>query len=234
MRQHRRSGSRAVRTTPGQYTPHPRAVAALRGVRAEAHDDEAFRDPHRSGWQRRIELIVPVSATHRAPACWPCNSGAEHRSRLVPPGSPPCSRLRSRDTHTSWKTGVSLQLGAARGLAGDLGRCRAVGRVRSLRSFRDWENWRRSFRRPGPDHDSVADRAADADSVHSAVTGQPASGSGLRPGQYRDRLFGARAPGARRRHSRCQSPSRRRTPGSRVPPGTASNGRGWGRRTHCL
>ena len=117
----RRSGVRAVRTTPGQYTPHPRAVAALRGARAEAHDDEAFRDPHRSGWQRRIELIVPVSATHRAPACWPCNSGAEHRSRLVPPGSPPCSRLRSRDTHTSWKTGVSLQLGVARGLIGGLG-----------------------------------------------------------------------------------------------------------------
>ena len=117
----RRSGFRAVRTTPGQYTPHPRAVAALRGARAEAHDDEAFRDPHRSGWQRRIELIVPVSATHRAPACWPCNSGAEHRSRLVPPGSPPCSRLRSRDTHTSWKTGVSLQLGVARGLIGGLG-----------------------------------------------------------------------------------------------------------------
>ena len=106
---------------PWPVHPHPRAVAALRGARAEAHDDEAFRDPHRSGWQRRIELIVPVSATHRAPACWPCNSGAEHRSRLVPPGSPPCSRLRSRDTHTSWKIGVSLQLGVARGLIGGLG-----------------------------------------------------------------------------------------------------------------
>lgn len=34
-------------------------------------------------------------------------------------------RLRSHDTHTSRKTGVSLQLGAARGLAGDPARCRA-------------------------------------------------------------------------------------------------------------
>lgn len=220
---------------PWPAHPHPRAVADLRGARAEVYDDEAFQDPHRSGCQRRIALIVQVpgligirpaglATVERSigQSCSPAACPARASEAIV------LKRLRSHDTHTSRKTGVSLQLGAARGLAGDPGRCRAVDRVRSLRSSRDWESWRRSFRRPGPDRDSVADRAADTYSVHSAVTGHPASGRGRWAVRYRDRLFGTRAPGARRRHSRCQSPSRRRTPGSRVPPGTASNGRGWG------
>ena len=44
---------------------------------------------------------IRFAAARRAPAYRRPSSGIEHRSRLTPPGSPPCLRLRSHDTHMS-------------------------------------------------------------------------------------------------------------------------------------
>ena len=113
---------------PWPVHPHPRAVADLRGARAEVYDDEAFQDPHRSGWQRRIALIVQVpgligirpaglATVERSigQSCSPAACPARASEAIV------LKRLRSHDTRTSRKAGVSLQLGAARGLIGGLG-----------------------------------------------------------------------------------------------------------------
>ena len=57
--------------------------------RAAAAGTMPTRHLHRSGWQRRGVLIVPVPGVQGALNCWHSSGEIEHRSSLVPPAARP-------------------------------------------------------------------------------------------------------------------------------------------------
>ena len=104
------SGTRPARDTPGYkarpvHHPGPtdrrlRPTGAPVGGAATSASPGTHQAPTRQRPGSR-DGYVHFARVHRTPTCRRPRSGVEHRSRLVPPGSPPCPHLRSHDAQTS-------------------------------------------------------------------------------------------------------------------------------------